>query len=324
MELRVFTAALAATIAAISAAIALDPNLPAYQTATGVSGSLKSVGSDTLNNEMMLWAKGFQEHYPDVKITIEGQGSATAPPALLSGAAQFGAMSLPMTSEELDAFENKYGYKISSFRVAADALAVFVNKDNPIRCLTLQQLDQVFSSTRKGSGGRSINTWGDVGLTGEWATKPISLFGRNSISGTYEFFRQMVLYRGAYKETVKQQPGSEAVVRNIADDKYAIGYSGIGYKTDGVRIVPLASFSGRECYDTSAEATFSGKYPIARFLYVYLNKKPDQPLDPLRREFIKYILSREGQAQTEQSGDYPITNDIREVDLKRLGILSAD
>ena len=320
MKLRLIATVLATNLAAITVAIALDANLPAYQVVSGISGQIKSVGSDTLNNEMELWAKGFEALYPGVKIEIEGKGSATAPPALLEGEAQFGPMSRPMTKGEADAFEKKYGYKPAHFRVAADALAIYVNKDNPILCLTLQQLDQIFSATRQGSGSRSIDTWGGVGMTGEWATKPIAIYGRNSLSGTYEFFRSTVLYNGEYKETVKQQPGSAEVVRNVADDKYAIGYSGLGYKTEGVRTVPLAAFYGAQCYATTAEATYSRKYPVARYLYIYLNNAPNEPLDPLRAEFIKYILSKDGQTLTEKGGYFPVTNEIREHDLDALGI----
>jgi phosphate transport system substrate-binding protein len=237
--------ALAATLAAITSAMALDASLPAYQAVSGLSGQIKSVGSDTLDNEMGLWAKGFEALYPDVKIEIEGKGSATAPPALLQGTSQFGPMSRPMTADELRAFERQYGYKPARFRVAVDALAVYVNQDNPILCLTIQQLDQIFSATRQGSGSNSIDTWGGVGMTGEWAKKPISIYGRNSLSGTYEFFKQTVLYGGDYKESVKQLPGSAAVVESVANDKFAIGYSGLGYKTDGVRTVPLAAYYGK-------------------------------------------------------------------------------
>jgi phosphate transport system substrate-binding protein len=320
MKLRLIATALAANLVAITAAIALDANLPAYQAVSGISGQIKSVGSDTLNNEMALWAKGFEGQYPGVKIEIEGKGSATAPPALLEGASQFAPMSRPMTKGEVDAFEKKYGYKPAHFRVAADALAIYVNKDNPILCLTLQQVDQIFSATRQGSGSRSIDTWGEAGLTGEWAAQPISIYGRNSLSGTYEFFRSTVLYNGEYKESVKQQPGSAEVVQNVADDKFAIGYSGLGYKTEGVRTVPLAAFYGAQCYDTTAEATYSRKYPVARYLYIYLNKAPDEPLDSLRAEFIKYILSKDGQTLTEEGGYFPISNEIREHDLEALGI----
>jgi phosphate transport system substrate-binding protein len=318
--LRLGAAALAATMAAVPAAIALDQTLPAYQVVSGISGQIRSIGSDTLGHEAALWAKGFQELYPDVKIEIEATGSATAPPALLEGASQFGPMSRAMSAEESAAFEKKYGYQVSSFRVAIDALAIYVNKDNPIQCLAVQQLNRIFSSTRRTAAGGDIKTWGEVGLTGEWAAKPIALFGRNSISGTYEFFREIALFSGDYKTEVKQQPGSEAVVQEVASDRFAIGYSGIGYRTDGVRAVPLALSPGGTCYDTSAEATLSGKYPFARYLRVYLNKKPSQPLDPLRAEFIKYILSKDGQAQTEKGGYYPITNEIRADELRKLGI----
>ncbi len=315
-------AALALTVIAIPA-VALDQSLPAYHPAVGISGHIKSIGSDTLGHEMALWAKGFEAIYPDAKLGIEAAGSATAPPALLAGASQFGPMSIPMTAEQTDAFEKKYGYKASSFRVAIDALAVYVNKDNPIPCLTVQQVNRIFSSTRRTAAGGDIKTWGDAGLTGEWATKPIALYGRNSISGTFEFFREMALFSGEYKPAVKQEAGSEAVVLEVAKERFAIGYSGIGYKTDGVRAVPLTLNAGGTCYDTSAETAYSNNYPFSRYLRIYLNKNPSQPLDPLRAEFIKYILSKDGQTQTEQGGYYPITNQMREEELKRLGISTA-
>jgi len=319
MKLGIATA-FVASLSIISTANALDQSLPAYQAVPGIAGQIKSVGSDTLNEDMELWVKGFHERYPDAKVNVEGKGSATAPPALLDGTSQFGPMSRPMNAEESEAFGKKYGYKASDFAVAVDALAVYVNKDNPIKCLTMEQVDRIFSTRRLGSGGHSIDTWGDAGLTGEWASQPIVMYGRNEISGTYEFFREHVLYNGEFKPEVKQQPGSEDVVGNVAKNKFAIGYSGIGYKTDGVRAVPLAVTFGRECADTSAESTYSGKYPVARFLYIYLNKKPNEPIDPLRREFIKYILSKDGQALTEKSGFYPLSNEIREKELNKLGV----
>ena len=323
MKPAMLAAAFAANMLAASAALALDAALPAYQPVNGISGELKSVGSDTLDHEMELWAKGFKERYPNVKIAIEGKGSATAPAALLEGVSQFGPMSRPMTAAESGAFEKKYGYKVSSFRVAVDALAVYVNKDNPVQCLTMEQVDRIFSSTRKGSGGKSIDTWGDVGLTGDWASKPISIYGRNTISGTYEFFRQTALFGGDYKPEVKPQVGSEAVVEGVAGDKFAIGYSGLGYKTNGVRAVPLSMFFGAKCYDTSIESVLAGKYPLARYLYIYVNKKPGEALDAPRAEFIKYIVSRDGQTQTEKGGYYPITEEIRAAELQKLGLSSA-
>lgn len=323
MAPRILFAALAASLLSNSDAIALDPSLPAYETAAGISGQIKSVGSDTLNNEMLLWSKAFMELYPNVKVDVEGKGSSTAPPALLAGVSQLGPMSRPMSAQEADAFEGKYGYKASRFRVAVDALAVYVNKDNPIKCLTLQQLNRIFSSTRTAAFGGDIKTWGDVDLTGEWSKAPISLYGRNSLSGTYEFFKEMALYGGDYKAEVKQQPGSEAVIEGVASDRFGIGYSGIGYKTEGVRTVPLAPNSGAACSATSAEAAYSAKYRLTRYLYIYLNKKPNQPLESLISEFVKFVVSKNGQTQTEIGGFYSITNDNREADLKRLGIAAS-
>jgi phosphate transport system substrate-binding protein len=312
---------LVASFMAISSASSLDQSLPAYEQAKGISGRINSVGSDSLNNEMGLWSEGFMDRYPEVKITLESKGSATAPPALLDGSAQLAPMSRPMSGEEVDAFEEKYRYKPSFVHVAVDAVAIYVHRENPVPCLTLQQLNRIFSPTRKGPAfGRDIRTWGDIGLTGEWGAKPISMFGRDSSSGTYEYFQETVLYGGDYKAQVKEQVGSEAVVQGVASDKFAIGYSGLGYKTDAVRTVPLAKYEGAPCYNVSAEETYSGKYPIARYLTIHLNKNPDQPLDALRSEFIKYVLSKDGQELTEKGGYYSITNDSRETDLKRLGI----
>jgi phosphate transport system substrate-binding protein len=303
-----------------SGAYALDASLPPYRPVPALSGHLKSVGSDTLGHETEAWARAFEKLYPDVKVAIEAKGSATAPAALIDGQAQFGPMSRPMTADETAAFEAKYGYKVSSFRVAVDALAVHVNKDNPIPCLTLPQLSGIFSSNRKAPGSADIRTWSDLGLTGDWTRQPITLYTRNTLSGTYEYFREAALYGGDYKPGIKEQAGSEAVVQAVAADKFGIGYSGIGYKTEGVRAVPLAAYYGGTCYEPSVATTLSAKYPIARYLYIYINKKPNQPLDPLRTEFIKYILSKDGQDQTERGGFFPITNEIRASDLNKLGI----
>jgi phosphate transport system substrate-binding protein len=294
----------------------VDPSLTPYKPTSGVSGNLKSIGSDTLNNLMTLWAEGFKAQYPNVKIEIEGKGSSTAPPALISGTAHFGPMSRPMKGAEIDEFEKKFGYKPSAIRGAVDALAVFVHKDNPIKCLSLQQIDTIFSKTRKGGGDKDAATWGQVGLTGEWADKPISLYGRNSASGTYGYFKEVALFNGDYKDSVKEQPGSSAVVQGVASDKFAIGYSGVGYKTADVRTVPIAAKTGAQCYDATADNAYAGDYPIARFLYIYVNVNPNQPLDPVRGEFIKYVYSKQGQEAVVKDGYFPVTAKIAETDLK--------
>jgi phosphate transport system substrate-binding protein len=302
------------------AALMVDKKLPAYKATSGVSGNVKSVGSDTLNNLMTLWAEGFRRSYPDVKIEIEGKGSSTAPPALIAGTSNFGPMSRAMKSKEMDAFEKKFGYKPGRIRVAVDALAVFTNKDNPLKCLSLPQVDAIFSKTRKGGMKTDITTWGDVGLKSMWASKPISVYGRNSASGTYGYFKKVALYKGDYKDSVKEQPGSSAVVQGVASDKFAIGYSGIGYKTADVIALPVSKKTGGKCYGPEAKNAYSGNYPIARFLYIYVNKNPNQALDPLRAQFVKYIFSKEGQQAVIKAGFFPVNAAIAKLDLGALGL----
>ena len=282
----------------------VDPAITAYAPVSGVSGNLNSIGSDTLNNLMTLWAEGFKKTYPNVNIQVEGKGSSTAPPALIEGTAQLGPMSRPMKSSEIDQFEKKFGYKPTEVPVAVDALAVFVNKDNPIKGLTMAQVDGIFSSSRK-SGSENISTWGQVGLKGDRAAKTISIFGRNSASGTYGFFKDEALQKGDFKPTVKEQPGSSAVVQGIATDLGAIGYSGIGYKTSDVHTVALGEKSD-DLVEPSYENCVNGEYPLARFLYVYLNKKPGTALDPLTSEFLKFVLSKEGQEVVVKDGYFPL------------------
>ncbi|MBM3547531.1 MAG: phosphate ABC transporter substrate-binding protein [Alphaproteobacteria bacterium] len=323
-SLRLAAAALA--LAALPLAVqaqALDPKLPEYKPVSGVSGNLKSIGSDSLNNLMTLWAEGFRARYPNVQIEIEGKGSGTAPPALIAGTAQFGPMSRPMKGAEMDEFAKKHGYKPFGVRTSVDALAVFVHKDNPLQCLTLQQVDAIFSKTRRGGEAKEIRTWGEAGLTGEWADKPISLYGRNSASGTYGYFKEVGLFNGDYKDSVKEQPGSSTVVQGVATDKFAIGYSGIGYKTADVRAVPIAAKKGEKCFEAEAKNAYSGDYAISRFLYVYVNKNPNQALDPVRAEFVKYMLSKQGQEGTIKDGYFPVTSDIVFEDLKALGLTAG-
>ena len=309
----------AGLLSGAAGAFDLNSALPAYKPVAGISGQIKAVGSDTLGVLMRTWADKFKALYPDVKIEIESKGSATAPPALTEGAAQIGPMSRPMSEEEIDAFQKKFGYYPASTPVAVDEIAVFVNKDNPIQCLTIPQLDQIFSKTHLYSGGINADKWGAVGLTGEWASKPIALFGRNAQSGTHEIFVNDVLAHGEFKDNLKEEAGSEGVVAAVAADKYAIGYSGIGYLTDGVRAVPLAATAASKCADASFESALSGKYPLERFLYIYLNKDPKKPLEPAVQEFVKYILSKDGQAETMKAGVYPLVNATRMAGMKHIG-----
>ncbi len=299
----------------------IDSSIPTYKQVSGISGNIKSIGSDTLNNLMTLWAEGFRGYYPNIQIEVEGKGSSTAPPALIVGTAHFGPMSRAMKNAEIDEFNKKYGYKPYAIRVAVDALAVYVHKDNPITCLTLLEVDAIFSKNRRGGLSKNIATWGDLGLDNEWKNRPISLYGRNSASGTYGYFKESALFNGDYKDSVKEQPGSSTVVQGVASDLSGIGYSGIGYKTADVKAVPLAAKKGETCEEAIAETAYTGEYPLSRFLYIYVNKNNNQPLDPIRAEFIKYMLSRQGQEATIKDGYFPVTIDTIKEDLKALGLL---
>jgi phosphate transport system substrate-binding protein len=295
--------------------VKVDAGLKAYAKTSGVSGNVSSVGSDTMNNLMTLWGEAFSKMYPNVKIQVEGKGSSTAPPALIAGTAQFGPMSRPMKPTEIDQFEKKHGYKPTMLRTAYDALAVYVNKDNPVDKLTLQQVDAVFSKTRK-RGGKNVATWGQLGLTGDWAGRPLSLYGRNSASGTYGFFKEVALSNGDYRDTVKEQPGSASVVQGVTEDRFGIGYSGVGYKTSGVKVVPLVDKGAPS--DGDYAEVLANKYPLARFLYIYVNKAPGKPVDPLVKEFVRLIFSKEGQEVVVKDGYYPVSASIAEQELAKL------
>ncbi len=293
-----------------------DKKLPKYKKVSGVSGSLNSIGSDTMNNLLTLWLEGFKKFYPNVNIQVEGKGSSTAPPALINGTAQLGPMSRQMKQEEIDKFEKKFGYKPTEIATSLDALAVYVNKDNKIKGLTLEEVDAIFSKTRRGGYKSDIKTWGELGL--DWKNRNISLYGRNSASGTYGFFKEHALFKGDYKDNVKEQPGSASVVQGVTEDKYGIGYSGIGYITSGVRAVPLSYKNSKSFVEANYENVLNGKYPLSRYLYIYINKKPNQPLDPLTKEFIKYILSYQGQEVVIKDGYLPLPYKVVSEQLKKI------
>ncbi len=298
----------------------VDAGLPEYTRTSGVSGNFSSVGSDTLANLMTLWAEEFKRFYPNVNIQIQAAGSSTAPPALTEGTANMGPMSREMKDNEIEAFENKYGYKPTAIPVAIDALAVFVHKDNPLQGMTLPEVDAVFSSTLKCGHDEAINTWGQAGLTGPWERRDIQIFGRNSVSGTYGYFKETALCTGDFKNSVNEQPGSASVVQSVSTSVNGIGYSGLGYTTSSVRALPLAKEDGGEFYEANAENAISGHYPLARFLFVYVNKEPNKPLAPLEREFIKLVLSKTGQEVVLKDGYISLPSQVVDATMESLGL----
>lgn len=310
---------LATLFSTASIAAGVDASLKDYQPVSGISGNLSSVGSDTLANMMTLWAEEFKRMYPNVNVQIQAAGSSTAPTALTEGVAQFGPMSREMKAGEIEAFEKRYGYKPTGIPVAVDALAVFVNKDNPVKGLTMEQVDAIFSSTLKCGSAKQAARWADVGLTGNWAGKDIQLYGRNSVSGTYGYFKEHALCKGDFRSGVNEQPGSASVVQSVSSSLNGIGYSGIGYVTSGVRAVPLSK-DGKTFVEASEQNALAGKYPLSRFLYVYVNKHPNKPLSPMEQEFIKLILSKTGQSIVAKDGYIPLPGKVIDNDLKKLGL----
>ena len=307
----------AIVLAGTAAAQEIDPNLPTYEPVSGVSGNLVSIGSDTLNNLMTLWSEGFRESYPNVAIQIQGAGSGTAPPALIEGTAQFGPMSRAMRGSEIEDFEARFGYEPLPLRGAIDGIGVFVHRDNPVSCISLQDVDAIFSSTRAGGADEAITTWGQVGATGEWVDRPVAMYGRNSASGTFGFFRDVALFGGDFSPEVREQPGSSTVIQGVASDINGVGYSGVGYATADVRALEIRGEDG-ECY--GPEDAASGAYPIARFLYIYMNVDPNETLEPLRAEFVRYVYSQQGQADVVRAGFFPVNTFVADADLEAFGL----
>lgn len=303
--------ALATLASAAFGQATIDEKLPSYAQQSGVAGSLNSVGSDTLNNLMILWAESYKKMYPNTQIKIEGKGSSTAPPALIEGASQFGPMSRMMKDSEIEEFETAKGYKPTPIGVALDSLAVFLHKDNPITNLSMTEVDSIFSSTLN-RGGAAATKWGNVGGTSKYANMPINLYGRNTASGTYGYFKSVALKKGDFKPSVQQQPGSAAVVSRVSSDLGGIGYSGIGYKTSGVKIIAL----------DGAEATYAnvldGSYPLGRMLFVYIDKAPGKDLDPVVKEFLTFVLSKEGQEIVLKDGYLPLTAEVADAQRAQL------
>jgi len=291
---------------ATAGAPSLDPDLPQYTKVDGVRGTINAAGSDTMLELQTLMAEEFRKLYPQVKIQVEGKGSSTAPPALIEGTVQLGNMSRKMKHKETDAFEEEFGYEPTRFDVALDTLAVFVNKDNPLQSMTMEQVDAVFSKTRKCGSAADVSTWGQLGLDGNWSTAPTSLYGRNAASGTYGYCKKHALCGGDYKDSVKEQPGSASVVQGIEKDPYGIGYSGIGYKTSGVRAVPLSRGNDQPAIAASSENAANGSYPLARFLHVYVNSAPGKALDRLAAEYLRFMLSAQGQRVVVKAGFDPL------------------
>jgi phosphate transport system substrate-binding protein len=290
----------------------------AYTAERPVSGELKSVGSDSMEPLMILWGEDFKKFHPRVNTLFLCKGSATAPKALLEGSAIMGQMSREMNDQELAAFQAKYGYAPTRIPVAVDALVVYVNASNPIRQLRMEEIDAIFSTTRRGGGKSDILRWGDLGLGGDWKQRDIQAYGRDENSGTRAFFKEHALKKGDFKPSVKAYMDQFAVVEAPSVDGGGISYGPLQYANQMVKGVPVASFNSDRFIEPTLENIQKGTYPLTRFLYIYVNKTPGKPLDPTVKEFMRFVLSREGQAGVSSFGAIAIPGDLAAMGLGKL------
>nr|WP_214001159.1 phosphate ABC transporter substrate-binding protein [Arsukibacterium sp.] len=285
--------------------ILIISNAAVPQVAARSDSTLSSVGSDTLQQVMQLWAEEYRRRHPAVNFQIQSIGSSTAPVALIEGTAQLGPMSRTMRQTELQQFAERFGYPPTAVPVAIDLLAIYVHPENPLSQLSLSQLDAMFSINRRCGAPDDITTWGQLGLSGQWQQRFVSLYSRNSVSGTYGYFKQHVLCNGDIKARTNQLAGSSAMLRAISQSVAGIGYSGIGYATKEVKVLPLVTADGRVIAPTAANA-LAGDYPLARQLYVYVNRVPGQPLTANEQAFFDLVLSATGQQLVGQDGFLPL------------------
>jgi len=290
--------------------------LPHYQAKSHLNGTLTATGSDTLNNLMTVWLGEFNRLYPGVTVMQDGKGSSTAPPALIKGTSQLAPMSRPMKLTEKESFRREFGYDPLEIPVAVNAVGIYVHRDNPLASISLEELDALFSSTFK-RGEAPIHRWESLVNQKAWVDLPVSLYGRNSASGTYGFFKERVLLDGDFRNQVKEQPGSSAVIHAISLDKRGIGYSGINFQNSGVRLVPIRSRRG-EVFAPTYEHCLSGDYPLARFLNIYINQAPGEPMEEVVLEFMKFVLSRQGQALAERNNYFPLPVSVMQSTLDTL------
>lgn len=309
-------------------AASVQPDIESYVAQTSVNGKLTIAGSDTMQPVLSKLAMEFRRRHPDMKIAVQGSRDSKLTPedVFLTGistmrrgdgdtAGHFGAYdvhllasSRALTEEERKRFQSRYGYAPTPVTIAQDAVAIYVNQDNPISQLTLNQVDAIFSVTRK-RGMADIKEWGKVGLEGPWEHAPIHLYGRDQkSSGTLPFFKQVVMQGGEFKKELTPEPGSASVVVAVGKDPQSIGYSGIGFQTSAVKAVPLSEAPGSPAIAPSTESVMQGQYPLSRPLYLYVNKDPDKEWDPKIREFLHFINSREGQETVVRTGVYPLSS----------------
>jgi phosphate transport system substrate-binding protein len=284
----------------------LDAALPEYRRAQNADGKLTSIGSSALTQMLNRWSDDFKRIHPALEFEVIGGGSGTAPPALVEGKADLAPMSRPMNDGERAAFRTKFGYEPTQITVGVDALAVLVNKNNPIKQISLRDLDALYSLSRKRGGGE-IATWGQLGLKDAWAPQPIRVFGPNSAQGMYALFRADVLQGGEYRYDMRSEPVASAISQGVAADDFAIGFASHVFASARARPVAVSETPDGNAVLPTQATSASGEYPLARKLYIYINRKPGVALTPTLAEFIRYVCSKQGQGVAIELGHFPLS-----------------
>jgi phosphate transport system substrate-binding protein len=287
----------------------VDPEMAEYQPSTNIAGVVRAVGSSTLSNLLFRWSTEFYRLYSSVELQITGGGSETAVPALIEGHADLGPMSRPMSESEVERFRAKFGYPPTRLTVAVDAIAVYVNKHNPLTRISFRELDAIFSDTRK-RGSSAIRTWGQLGLTGEWAGRFILLKGPSSAHGLYGVFRSLVLTGGDYRLDMRPGPVASSIVQAVAAEDGAIGFASHFLAAARTKTLAVARDEGGPYVLPIVENAVDGSYPLARNLFIYLNRPPGTPLAPALREFLRFICSEQGQEIAARDGNFPLNADL--------------
>lgn len=306
----------------------IQPDIESYVAKSAVHGRMTIAGSDTMQPVLSKLAMEFRRRHADIKIAVQGSRDSRLSPedVFLTGistmrrgdgdtAGHFGAYdvqllasSRALTEQEIKRFQSRYGYAPTAIAIAQDAVAVYVNQENPISRLTLAEVDAIFSATRK-RGLPDIREWGQIGVDGPWAHAPIRLYGRDQKStGTLPFFKQVVMQGGEFKKELIPEPGSASVIVAVGKDREGIGYSGIGFQTSTVKAVPLSDGTGGPPVEPTIDTVMQGQYPLSRPLYLYVNKDPKEEWEPKIIEFLRFINSREGQETVARTGIYPLSS----------------
>jgi phosphate transport system substrate-binding protein len=303
----------------------VDSSIANYLPKPGVSGAIVIAGSDTMQPIIVKAAAAFRLFQSGIKIAVQGGGSDAALRQFIqdqstirrgdanprghqvSGSVDLLASSRPLTSEERQDFKARYGFEPTEIPIALDAIAIYVNHQNPLLSLTLEQVDALFSDSRKRGASEDITTWGQLGLQGDWKHQPVRLYGRDKRSGTRTLFIHTALLDGTLKPHVKEEPGPAMEILDISRDQLGIGYAGIGFQASTVRILPIAPRTGDTPIVPSAETAADGSYPMTRSLYLYAKRTAKGDLEPAVAEFLHFMNSREGQDMIARAGVYPLS-----------------